>query len=93
MADERRPTEAADREEGETSPSSQRSYRTQRRGGKGLHDIKTTDRNGPVIGIVRVHDDDEVMMITARGKLQRIPAARHQRHRPQHAGREDHEPR
>ena len=32
--------------------SSQRSYRTQRRGGKGLRDIKTTERNGPVVGIV-----------------------------------------
>ena len=31
-------------------------YRTQNRGGKGLRDIKTTDRNGPVIGIVRVDD-------------------------------------
>ena len=55
--------------------SSQRSYRTQRRGGKGLHDIKTTDRNGPVIGVVRVSDDDELLMMTARGKLQRIRAA------------------
>ena len=55
--------------------SSQRSYRTQRRGGKGLHDIKTTPRNGPVIGVVRVGDDDELLMMTARGKLQRIRAA------------------
>ena len=47
-------------------------YRTQRRGGKGLRDIKTTDRNGPVIGIVRVDDDDELMMMTARGKIQRV---------------------
>ncbi len=60
---------------GEENVSSQRSYRTQRRGGKGLHDIKTTDRNGPVIGVVRVRDDDELLMISARGKLQRIRAA------------------
>jgi len=52
--------------------SSQRSYRTQGRGGKGVHDIKTTERNGPVIGIVRVRDDDELMVITARGKIQRL---------------------
>jgi DNA gyrase subunit A len=66
----------AESEEGETNGdhTSQRSYRTQNRGGKGLHDIKTTDRNGPVVGIVRVRDDDELMMITARGKIQRIPA-------------------
>ena len=60
---------------GDEDVSSQRSYRTQRRGGKGLHDIKTTDRNGPVIGIVRVGDEDELLMITARGKIQRIRAA------------------
>ena len=47
-------------------------YRSQRRGGKGLRDIKTTDRNGPVIGIVPVNDDDELMMMTARGKIQRV---------------------
>ena len=55
--------------------SSQRSYRTQRRGGQGLRDIKTTKRNGPVIGIVRVDDTDELLMITAQGKLQRVAAA------------------
>jgi DNA gyrase subunit A len=47
-------------------------YRTQNRGGKGLRDIKTTERNGPVIGIVRVDDTDELMMMTSRGKIQRV---------------------
>ena len=56
------------------SGSSTNRYRTQRRGGKGLRDIKTTQRNGPVIGIVRVEDDDEVLMMTARGKIQRVAA-------------------
>jgi DNA gyrase subunit A len=67
--------ESAAGEEGEENgeATSGRSYRTQRRGGKGLRDIKTTARNGTVVGIVRVHDDDEIMMISARGKLQRIP--------------------
>ncbi|MBN2024791.1 MAG: DNA gyrase subunit A [Pirellulales bacterium] len=55
--------------------SSQHCYRTQRRGGKGLRDIKTTQRNGPVIGCVGVTDQDELLMISARGKLQRIAAA------------------
>jgi DNA gyrase subunit A len=55
--------------------SSQRSYRTQSRGGKGLRDIKTTDRNGSVIGIVSVTDADELLMISAQGKLQRVAAA------------------
>ena len=57
------------------SYSSQRCYRTQRRGGKGLRDIKTQPRNGPVIGICRIGDDDELLMITARGKIQRVRAA------------------
>ncbi len=55
--------------------SSSARYRTQKRGGKGLRDIKTTDRNGRVIGIARVDDDDEVLMMTSRGKIQRIRAS------------------
>ena len=50
-------------------------YRRQRRGGKGLRDIRTTARNGKVIDIVAVADDDEVIMITARGKIQRVRAS------------------
>jgi len=65
-------SESPEVSEEETS-SSQR-YRTQHRGGKGLRDIKTTKRNGPVIGIVRVQEDDELLMITARGKIQRMQA-------------------
>jgi DNA gyrase subunit A len=57
--------------EGEEGGSGTR-YRTQRRGGKGLRDIKTTERNGPVIGVLSVRDDDEIMLMTARGKIQRI---------------------
>ena len=38
----------------------------------GLRDIKTTSRNGPVIGVARVDDTEEVLMMTARGKLQRM---------------------
>lgn len=64
--------EAALDADSDASARSAFSYRTQRRGGKGLRDIKTTQRNGPVIGIVRVYDDDEIMMITARGKVQRV---------------------
>jgi len=57
------------------SYTGQRVYRTQRRGGKGLRDIRTEPRNGPVIGICRVTEEDELLMITARGKLQRVRAA------------------
>ncbi len=65
----------ADEPDNGNSYSSQRCYRTQRRGGKGLRDIRTTPRNGPVIGICRVTDHDELLMVTARGKIQRVRAA------------------
>ncbi len=42
-------------------------YRTQSRGGMGLIDIKTTKRNGNVVSMKSVRDDDEIMMITAKG--------------------------
>lgn len=54
--------------------SSANRYRLQRRGGKGVRDIKTTERNGKVIGIVSVTDDDEILMMTTRGKIQRMAA-------------------
>jgi DNA gyrase subunit A len=66
---------AESEESDEHEESSQRSYRTQRRGGKGLRDIKTTERNGPVVGVVRVSDVDELLMMTAHGKIQRIAAS------------------
>ncbi len=62
-------------EDAEEEAGSAARYRTQHRGGKGLRDIKTTERNGRVIGIARVSDDDEVMMMTARGKIQRVAAS------------------
>ena len=57
--------------QGEDASSTMR-YRTQNRGGKGVRDIKTTERNGRVNGIVVVNDDDEILMMTAKGKIQRI---------------------
>ena len=65
--------DGGDSSEEETSSSAR--YRTQKRGGKGLRDIRTSDRNGQVIGIARVADDDEVFMMTAKGKIQRIAAS------------------
>ncbi|SVB39234.1 uncharacterized protein METZ01_LOCUS192088, partial [marine metagenome] len=49
-------------------------YRTQNRGGKGLIDIKTSPRNGPVVGQKLVDEDGEVMIITSAGKLIRTGA-------------------
>ena len=63
----------AESDEDEVSSSAR--YRTQNRGGKGLRDIKTTERNGQVVGIARITDEDELMMMTARGKIQRIKAS------------------
>ena len=42
-------------------------YRTQSRGGIGLINIKTTDRNGEVVTLQAIQDKDELMMITANG--------------------------
>ncbi len=44
-------------------------YRSQNRGGKGLIDIKTSDRNGPVVAITKVSEGDEVMLTTTGGIL------------------------
>jgi DNA gyrase subunit A len=46
-------------------------YRLQRRGGQGIITIRTTARNGPVVGVAQVVDDDEVMLITDGGKVLR----------------------
>ncbi len=46
-------------------------YRTQSRGGLGLINIKTTERNGKVVALKAVHEDDELMMVTANGMIVR----------------------
>jgi DNA gyrase subunit A len=48
-------------------------YRVQSRGGKGIITIKTSDRNGPVVAAAAVQDSEEVMLITNRGMLIRLP--------------------
>ncbi|MFQ5845248.1 MAG: DNA gyrase C-terminal beta-propeller domain-containing protein, partial [Planctomycetota bacterium] len=50
-------------------------YRPQSRGGLGLKDIQTTQRNGPVVGVAVVREDQHVILITARGMIIRTPAA------------------
>jgi DNA gyrase subunit A len=44
-------------------------YRAQNRGGKGLIDIQTSDRNGPVVAVAKVTDEDEVMLTTSSGMV------------------------
>ena len=46
-------------------------YRLQKRGGMGIITIRTSERNGPVIGVAQVRDDDELMLITDGGKVLR----------------------
>ncbi len=48
-------------------------YPVHRRGGKGVITIKTNERNGRVVGILLVGDDDELMLMTNSGKLIRMP--------------------
>jgi DNA gyrase subunit A len=47
-------------------------YRVQSRGGIGIINIQTSDRNGKVIGVLQVGDDDELMLITQQGKILRM---------------------
>ena len=49
-------------------------YRVQSRGGIGIINIQTSERNGKVIGVAQVSDDDELMLITEQGKILRMAA-------------------
>ncbi len=48
-------------------------YPVQNRGGKGVLAIRTSERNGSVVGVLTVHDDDQVMLIADSGKIIRMP--------------------
>ncbi len=50
------------------------SVRAQNRGGKGRRDIVTSRRNGPVVGLLAVHPDDDLMLISTGGMIVRIEA-------------------
>ncbi len=49
-------------------------YRPQARGGSGVISIKTSDRNGKVVGAIQVTDEDEMMLISNKGTLVRARA-------------------
>ncbi|MBU4140823.1 MAG: DNA gyrase subunit A [Candidatus Omnitrophica bacterium] len=53
--------------------SSFKEYRRQSRGGKGVINIKVTKKNGEVIGLKSVTEQDEVMLITQNGMVVRCP--------------------
>jgi DNA gyrase subunit A len=69
------PEEAEGTDTSDDAAKSGMQYRRQGRGGKGVRDIKTTARNGKAVDIVAVTDADEVLMVTASGKIQRLRAA------------------
>jgi DNA gyrase subunit A len=48
-------------------------YRVQSRGGVGVINIATTERNGAVVGVAYVLDDDELLLITQQGMILRMP--------------------
>ena len=50
-------------------------YPVHGRGGMGVISIQTSERNGDVIGAVRVDSDDEIMLITTNGTLVRTRVA------------------
>lgn len=60
-------------ENGYGKRSSVDEYRIQKRGGKGIFAIKASDRNGSVIGAMRVDNDSEVILIADSGKMIRMP--------------------
>ena len=47
-------------------------YRITSRGGKGVINLKTTERNGPVVAALQVGEDSDVMIITEFGKIIRV---------------------
>ena len=47
-------------------------YRYQSRGGQGVINVKTTDRNGKVMAIMKVSENSGIILITAQGKLIRL---------------------
>jgi DNA gyrase subunit A len=50
-------------------------YRLQSRGGKGVINMKTSTRNGKVVGILSVREDTDLMIVTKNGKIIRLESA------------------
>ncbi len=68
VSDPERPNVLAVCENGYGKRTNIEEFRTQNRGGKGIILIDASERNGPVVGVKLVKDDDEVMLITDRGQ-------------------------
>ena len=50
-------------------------YRAQNRNGQGLINIQTTQRNGRVVAVLDVRDEDEIMIMTSEGMVIRTPVS------------------
>ncbi|MBI4252417.1 MAG: DNA gyrase subunit A, partial [Candidatus Tectomicrobia bacterium] len=48
-------------------------YRVTNRGGKGVINLKVTAKNGPVVNVRRVAGEDEIMLVTTKGQMIRLP--------------------
>ena len=59
-------------EKGYGKRTAQEEYRTQGRGGKGILTVRITPRNGQVVSVLQVAQEDEVIIITAEGKILRL---------------------
>ena len=53
--------------------SSSYEYRKTRRGGQGILNIETSERNGGVVASFPVLEGEEIMLVTNKGKLIRVP--------------------
>jgi DNA gyrase subunit A len=58
---------------GKRTPTNE--YRLQARGGKGIINVKTSERNGHVVSIQMVKSEEEIMMISAEGIIIRFNVA------------------
>ena len=63
--------DASEGTDGENAASNA-TYRTMRRGGQGVLDIKTNARNGKVAAALRARDGDDVVVVTANGQIKRL---------------------
>lgn len=50
-------------------------YRTQSRGGKGIINVKITEKNGPVVSVLSVNNEDQIMAVTKKGMVVRSSPA------------------
>jgi DNA gyrase subunit A len=50
-------------------------YRLQSRAGKGVINLKTTERNGKVVGVLSVTEESEVLLISQQGKITRLDSS------------------